>query len=96
MKGLKFVGLFILVVLAFVGLNTILTKVDSYVVRKGYVENVEENTVRIIDTAGCVWIWEAEEGETFNPWDKVIMKMDNNNTTTTEKDDIILKITIDN
>lgn len=95
MKGIKFVGMFVLVVLAFVGLNCVLTKADSFVVRKGYVENVENNVVSIIDRAGCVWEWTAEEGEDFHRWDNVTLRMDNNNTTNTEKDDIILKITID-
>ena len=95
MKGIKFVGLFVLVILAFVGLNCVLTKADSFVVRKGYVESIEDNVLKIIDTAGCVWEWEVGEGELFYRWDNVKMTMDNNNTTNTEKDDIILKIRLD-
>ena len=95
MRGIKFVGCVVLLVLALVGLNTVLTKADSFVVRKGYVETVEGNCVMIIDRAGCVWEWTAEDGEEFHAWDNVTLRMDNNNTINTEKDDIILKITID-
>lgn len=84
----------LMLVLFFVGMNCVLVKVDSYSVRKGYVESTEGNIVRIVDTSGTVWEWEQEK-EDFHKWDKVKLLMNNNNTTNTEKDDIILKITID-
>ena len=84
----------LVLVLFFVGMNCVLVKVDSYSVRKGYVESAERNLVRIVDTSGTVWEWE-EEKDVWNKWDKVKLYMNNNNTTNTEKDDIILKITLD-
>ena len=91
---LGFIFWITVLVLIFVGLNSLLVKIDSYSVRKGYVESVEGNLVTVIDTSGTRWGWE-EEKDTFHKWDKVKMLMDNNNTINTEKDDIILKISVD-
>lgn len=93
-RGVAFVLGFVLIVVCFVGFNALLTKADSFVVRKGYVENVEDNVVTIVDTTGTMWKWEQDE-QTFDRWDNVKMIMDNNNTTSTEKDDIILKVRLD-
>ena len=89
-----FVFWFVVLVLIFVGINSLLVKIDSYSVRKGYVESVVGNEVTVIDTSGTRWTWEDEK-DTFHKWDKVKMLMDNNNTINTEKDDVILKITLD-
>ena len=93
-RGVAFVLGFVLVVVCFVGFNALLTKADSFVVRKGYVENVEDNVVTIVDTTGTMWKWEQDE-QTFDRWDNVKMIVDNNNTTSTKEDDIILKVRLD-
>jgi len=93
-RGVAFVLGFVLVVVCFVGFNVLLTKADSFVVRKGYVENVEDNVVTIVDTTGTMWKWEQNE-QILNRWDNVKMIMDNNNTTSTKEDDIILKVRLD-
>lgn len=94
-RGVSFALDILLITVLFVLLNMGLNKLDSYSVRKGYVENVEGNLVTIIDTSGTAWEWYLNEGQVLNRWDKVKMKMDNNNTTHTEKDDIILKLSVD-
>ena len=93
-RGVAFVLGFVLIVVCFVGFNALLTKADSFVVRKGYVENVEDNVVTIVDTTGTMWKWEQDE-QTFDRWDNVKMIVDNNNTTSTKEDDIILKVRLD-
>lgn len=93
-RGVAFVLGFVLIVVCFVGFNALLTKADSFVVRKGYVENVGNGLVRIVDTTGTVWYWEQKE-QTFDRWDNVKMIVDNNNTISTKEDDIILKVRLD-
>ena len=93
-RGVAFVLGFVLIVVCFVGFNALLTKADSFVVRKGYIENVEDNVVTIVDTTGTMWKWEQDE-QTFDRWDNVKMIVDNNNTTSTKEDDIILKVRLD-
>lgn len=67
-------------------------KVNRTVVRKGYVDNVQNGIVTIVDTAGVAWEWEAEEGEDFAKGEHVKMVMDNNNTEQEIEDDVIVKI----
>lgn len=67
-------------------------KVNRTVVRKGYVDEVQNGIVTIVDTAGVAWEWEAEEGEGFAEGDYVKMVMDNNNTEQEIEDDVIVKI----
>lgn len=93
-RGVAFVLGFVLIVACLVGFNALLTKADSFVVRKGYVENVGNGFARIVDTTGTVWYWEQKE-QTFDRWDNVKMIVDNNNTTSTKEDDIILKVRLD-
>ena len=94
-RGVSFALDILLVTILVVLFNMGLNKLDSYSVRKGWVESVEGNLVTIIDTSGTAWEWCLDEGQVLNKWDKVKMKMDNNHTTTTEKDDIILKLSVD-
>ena len=94
-RGVSFALDILLITVLFVLLNMGLNKLDSYSVRKGYVENIEGNLVTIIDTSGTAWEWCLDEGQVLNKRDKVKMKMNNNHTTHTEKDDIILKLTVD-
>lgn len=95
-RGVNFIVSIVLIVLAFIGLNCVLTKLDSYVVREGYIKTIEGETIKIIDTSGTMWEWEEEKEGKFNKWDNVKLIMDNNNTLDTLEDDVILRITIDN
>lgn len=57
---------------------------------KGYVEEVENNTVTIVDTTGTKW--EYNFTENYNKDDKVKIYFNENKTTDNRKDDIIIKI----
>lgn len=83
--------LFIALVITFICYR----KIDSYVVRHGYVESNNNGIIRIIDTSGTVWEWEEEAGEHFEKWDDVKLIMNNNHTIDTIEDDKIEKIKLD-
>ena len=68
---------------------------DVIVVRKGYVENVENGYVEIVDNFGSLWGYNLEAGEEFSPEQRVTMIMSNNHTERQIEDDIILKIVVD-
>ena len=76
-------------------LITAYTFVDTLVIRKGYIESVENDCVVIVDTFGEAWEYNPEAGEDFQPEQKVRMFMDNNSTEREITDDIILKIIVD-
>lgn len=94
-KGSDFIILFVLVFFALIGFNCVLNKIDSYIIREGYVESIDNNTLTIVDTTGTVWIWKEKKEGQFNKWDNVKLVMDNHNTLNTIEDDIILKIKLD-
>ena len=89
----KFFGLVLVVFVVF--FLTVYSFADVIVVRKGHVENVENNCVKIIDNFGSLWEYNLETGEEFSPEQKVTMIMSNNHTEREIEDDIILKIVVD-
>ena len=70
--------------------------VDTIVVRKGYVESIRNGYVTIIDNFGEVWESGIENNQNLYSGQKVKMIMNNNHTEDEIKDDIIMKIVIDN
>lgn len=89
----KFFSLVLVVFVVF--FLTICSFADVIVVRKGYVENVENDCVEIVDNFGSLWEYNLETGEELNPGQRVTMIMSNNHTERQIEDDIILKIVID-
>lgn len=69
--------------------------VDTIVVRKGYVESIRNGYITIIDNFGEVWK-SGIENENLYSGQKVKMIMNNNHTEDEIKDDIIMKIIVDN
>ena len=93
-RGVGFIFWFIVIALMFGVINLTLTKIDSYVVRRGCIETIENNTITIVDTSNTLWQYVDEKGK-FNKWDNVKIVINNNNTINTIEDDVILKITLD-
>ena len=89
----KFFGLVLVVFVVF--FLTVCSFADVIVVRKGYVENVENNCVKIVDNFGSLWEYNLGAGEEFSPEQRVTMVMSNNHTERQIEDDIILKIIVD-
>lgn len=89
----KFFGLVLVVFVVF--FLTVCSFADVIVVRKGYVENVENNCVEIVDNFGSLWEYNLETEEEFDPGQRVTMIMNNNHTEREIEDDIILKIVVD-
>lgn len=78
-----------------IGIGKALTKIDSTVLQNGYVQKVEDNIVTIVDVNGNKWEWEQEGKENFHKMDSVKIIFNNQNTKDV-KDDVILKIKVDN
>ncbi len=89
----KFFGLVLVLFIVF--FFAVCNLAEIIVIRKGYVENVENNCVKIVDNFGTLWEYNLGTGEEFSPEQRVTMVMSNNHTERQIEDDIILKIVVD-
>lgn len=85
----------IVFLVSLIAICCIIGYVESHYSKNGYVAEINENEVVIVDDNGHEWVW-LEEEPTYQRGDKVKMTMYTNHTDGNIFDDEIIKIKIKN